>query len=201
MMHVRWLLLIVLLVGCASDPEPVSVASDDVFGIAPQDFALDVLVAAGPDQIESPLAHRRPGRFVVFPDGALHFGTDLPPAADRLPPERRVLKQAQMAQLWGLLGELGLDAPDAGEPPRSEQLIMVGEDETVTLITVTAGGERWQVARLGPGDTDDAVATPLVRYLASLAWAADIPEPERLVRPVRYDFGPDPYARYRIQRR
>ena len=36
-----------------------------------------------------------------------------------------------------------------------------------------------------------------IRRLAALAWATDLPSNETFVAPIRYDFGPDPYARYR----
>ena len=59
------------------------------------------------------------------------------------------------------------------------------------------------------GATLATVAVKVVAYLASLtaagcalalaglAWATDVPETPRSVGARRYDFGPDPYARYR----
>ena len=40
-------------------------------------------------------------------------------------------------------------------------------------------------------------AAALVRHLAGLAWATDLPQKRIRTIPRRYDFGPDPYARYR----
>ena len=68
----------------------------------------------------------------------------------------------------------------------------------VHLLAVTGNDDRWVFTRsYGPGDATDPALTELIRHLADLAWADDLPEGRIIVQPRRYDLGPDPYARYR----
>ena len=43
----------------------------------------------------------------------------------------------------------------------------------------------------------ESANTVLVRTLGALAWLRDAPLQDSTVEPLRYDFGPDPWARYR----
>ena len=61
------------------------------------------------------------------------------------------------------------------------------------MVLVTGDGHRW--ARTETLGGTDGALDRLVERLAGLAWAADTPAAG--APPHRYDFGPDPYERYR----
>jgi hypothetical protein len=66
------------------------------------------------------------------------------------------------------------------------------------VLSVQAGGEYRGVARTFDRSSAEATAeAALVRELAALAWANELPNDRVMVIPKRYDFGPDPYERYR----
>lgn len=198
MLIVSGLMLAAGPVGCSQamksggGPEPEA----DVFGVVPADFTLDVIVfepeAEGADGIAAVSS-----RYVLFPDGALHYGTALPDRTDRLPPFRRVLTRSDVGRLWGLIVSSGLTEAGISNGAATARLHPTGGEAT-TMMTVAASGERFTIA-----SDEVAVAAPLdtvVRRLGQLAWASDLDE-TRVIAPRRYDFGPDPYAVYRGVRR
>jgi hypothetical protein len=175
-------LLAIASAGCASGKEgreAVGALQADPLGAVPDDLSVELNVW--------PL----PGRYVLFADGSLHWEAE--PGRGGLPPLRRVLRRAELAEVWPLVEALGPESAGARAPilvPRIE----AGPEERIFLGTFLAGGRRWSVLeRPGPGAGEPAGA--LVAKLDALAWvdpAALAPKPPR-----RDDFGPDPYARYR----
>jgi hypothetical protein len=189
----------VLATGCGSRAV-VRPDAADVFAGVPEDFSLDVVIEPGVNRVDEDLAHRRAGRFIVFPDGALHYGSDVPEGSDQRPVEQRVLSRGDMARLWSTVREAGLGDRAVAEAPVNDRFVTVGADDILTIVTITANGDRWSAIRRTTGQDDDPVTKPLLRRLAQLAWATDVRPPDRTIAPRRYDFGPDPYARYRFQK-
>jgi hypothetical protein len=181
---------------------------------APRDFGVDLTVlapiapagddaGASPDGAPAALQpHQRCGRYVVFPDGSLHSSNDQEVMARRgsdfLPGLTRRLTHAQMAQLWGLALRLGLADPARGVPPMNVSHVRPQPDQVVYLLTLTAADRRWTlVESVTPRSGPETAAATFTRAIGELAWVTDEPA-DRPPAPVRrYDFGPDPYARYR----
>lgn len=189
--------------GCQSDGgaarDDVAMGASDPLGAIPRDLTIDVLIVSGDgwnDAADEPVT-RRSGRFVVFPDGSLHYGEGRA-FIDELPPEVRVLSRADLAELWSLADQLGWADPDAGEPPTGLDPRQWSGAETVYRMDIRAAGRRWQFERVlvEPG-ARDAAAEALVRALAVLAWVEEGPVLPPSIMPQRYDLGPDPYERYR----
>jgi hypothetical protein len=176
----KCILLAVVLAGCASrGPSPV-VPQPDPLGAVPDDLSIDVNVW--------PL----PGRYVLFSDGSLHW--DAAPGRGDLPPLRRVLARAELAEVWALVQALGPDSSGARAPILVPRAVEAGPEEAIFLGTFLADGRRWSVLER-PGPASGEAAGKLVAKLNALAWVdvgAIGPKP-----PHRDDFGPDPYARYR----
>jgi hypothetical protein len=201
--HGRWmsrsiaallLLLMVGMVGCASAP-----AIDDPIGEVPHDFSVDVAILLGRDIERSPEAHLRPLRMILFPDGSLHSGEH--PRYGHvswMPGLVRRLNRDQMAKLYGLARELNLSDPDRGDEFINPMLLEPENSEIVYQLALAIGDRRWQFVRhFRPGEGADPAITRFIRHLAELAWETDLLPEEPVVMPHRYDFGPDPYARYR----
>ena len=81
------------------------------------------------------------------------------------------------------------------------QLLEFRRDDTDWMIV-----DRFQVPESEDfgrsGGSDPAVADnprmrAALRAIAALAWASDVPPDDTIRFPERYDFGPDPWARYR----
>ena len=142
-------------------------------------------------------AHLRPGRYVVFPDGSLHCGWEEGRGPNWLPGKVRTLDRRETAGLWSLVKQVGfVEEAEEGEAENLE-LIEPPRNGLAYLIALTGRGERWTVVRRSAGsERADAACAALVRHLAELAWVMD-KEEEGWVMPVRYEFGADPYARYR----
>ena len=197
-MRIQCLALMLLLapLGCASTtPSTRDASSPDHYGSVPDDFSLDVTILAAEDE---PEAHRRTARYVVFPDGSLHHDAVKGRGPNTLPAFTRRLDQAQLAELWSTVRELGL--ADADGSDRTENFRRVNDPASghAYLIAVTADGVYWNYTRSVPeGKTLDPALTSLLRDLAALSWAEDSFDDRRMSSPVRYDFGPDPWAIYR----
>lgn len=190
------MLMAAALGGCSAPPH----ASVDPLGAAPADFTLDVTVLAGRDVQQTGEAHRTQSRYVLFPDGSLHHAVDVERerGGDWLPPLTRMLTRAQMAEVWSLAQQAGFADPSTADETINFKLVTAAPNEIVYLAGVSASGDRWNYIRRGPADQpSDAGITQLVRLLAQLAWASDLADPRVKIQPRRYDFGPDPYARYR----
>lgn len=200
--------LAIMLAGCSAPPRSAAVdkSATDPIGAVPDDFSIDLTILTGSPRLIDPRVppppprevHHRPSRYIVLADGSLHYGADERRGADWRPGFARRLDRQQMSDLWLLLRQSGLAAPAAGEPPRNNALIEADRDELVYLLTVKRGGERWMVHREIPMDGDlEIPLTTLIQRLAELAWVDPEREERPLIVPERYDFGPDPYARYR----
>lgn len=169
---------------------------------APPDLTVDLVILRGQDLPDRAGAHARPARFLLRADGSLHFAAadreDGEPLPDLLPPRVRTLDRGQVAELWSLLVELGF-AGGAAEPPVvNENLVAVARDETTYVISIgAAGAYRSHVLRWSGEPAPSSGGVRLARRLAELAWVSDSPKPRFATMPRRFDFGPDPYARYR----
>ena len=183
-----------LLVGCASAPNP----SADPLSPAPEDFTLDITVLRGRAADALAAAHLRPGKYVLFSDGSLHFGSQPDRGADWLPDPVRTLDRRQVAGIWSLARQLGFIASSETSAPINLTLIEPPRNGLAYLVAVAGSGQRWTIVRRSAAsEPPDPACAALVRHLAELAWVTDVPANQPWVMPVRYDFGPDPYARYR----
>jgi hypothetical protein len=188
----------VLLAGCQSQQPAPPGETSDVLAAAPADWTIDATVLAGGDVTPAPGTHLRPSRAVVFPDGSLHYGADPKRGVDWLPPLVRRLSREQMAQLWSQANQMGFDDAEGADDVGNEKLIAAGPTEIVHVLSFSGGGQRWAFVRRGSAvEPTDAATTAFIRTLAALAWAEDEPDHEAMIIPLRYDFGPDPYQRFR----
>jgi hypothetical protein len=208
--------MLMAIAGCAG---PNRVDPADVAAL-PDDFTLDVSVAAGRKVGTQHGAHLQPMRYVVTPDGALRSGDasiSAGSSVDSLPGVIRMLNRQQMESLWALVREAGLADPSRREPPTNLALFAAPDDQTIYLAQIQASEVNWSVRGPAPitlaaadhstadHSTEptesiasvDPTLTALVKRLAALAWVSDEPAGAQRPPPVRYDFGPDPYARYR----
>ena len=200
-MSPRWpCLVLCCLSGCAASGD--GDGRDDPFGAAPPDFAVAATQWSAPAVAPAPGSslgeqEKGPGRFLLFADGALHWAPEggLHPQ-EGLPPRRRLLTRRQMAEIWSLVHQLGFADPVYSMPVGNVGLVEAAPGQTVSLVVIIAAGDRSAfVRRAEAGEPPDPALGRLISHLADLAWAAPEPVAPRAVR--HYDFGPDPYARYR----
>jgi hypothetical protein len=186
-------LLAALLAGCASGPD-----TDGAVAEEPEDFTIDVTIKLGSRRAPAPLVQSRPGRFVVFADGSLHAGAVPPRSATDLPERRRIITRRDMARLWELVNERGLGPDSAEIVPTTGRLFTPAPEDLAYVVEMTGHDHRWAFIRVaGPGEEPDPAAVALIRHLAALSWESDLPPERVIVTPRRYDFGPDPYERFR----
>ena len=134
---------------------------------------------------------------LLLPDGSLHAATGRAVVPGRRPGLARTLYQDQVIEFWALLGRLNL--LEAGELPIGP-VRQPGAKEIVYVVEITANNSRRRIIdRLVQDETNASLVT-LIRSLGALAWLRDEPPPANLIEPLRYDFGPDPWARYRASR-
>ncbi len=191
--------LAMLAGGCAAaKPGP-----GDPLGAVPTDLTLDVAVVSGGRAEaerggeERVPAELRSSRFVLLPNGDLHYAPQRMGVRSGRPPLVRRLSRDELARVWSLCRETGLAeakrmAMDQSPVPNP------ATGEVAYAIALQVGGEYRGVKRVH--DRDEAPQSPegtLVRELARLAWADEMPAERAMVMPKRYDFGPDPYERYR----
>ena len=194
--HCLALLLLLAPLGCAStSPSTPTGANPDPFGSVPDDFSLDVTILTAEDE---PEAHRRTARYVLFPDGSLHHDAVPGRGPNTLPAFTRRLDQTQLAELWSTVRTLGLADADGSDRIENFRRVNRPRSGHAYLIAVTGDGSYWNYTRAVPeGSTLDPALTSLLRELAAVSWAEDAFDDRRLTAPVRYDFGPDPWAIYR----
>jgi hypothetical protein len=207
--RIALLAALVLMTACAATPQ----AKLDPLGAAPADFTVDVTVLVRPESSAatepadsqpaasqpSP-AEQRPARYVLLADGSLRSGNadDHEIETDWRPPITRVLSRRQIAEIWSMAQQLGLADPSAGDAVANFNLIEAKPGERVYLVALSGSGEYWNFIRRSPIDADpDPAIAKFVRLLAQLSWADEMPDTSGKLMPRRYDFGPDPYARYR----
>ena len=113
-----------------------------------------------------------------------------------MPPVRRVLSRGEMAALWTLLRQLGMDETTHSTPLENVHLVEPPPEQVSYLVVLTGYGGRWAFQRSSfPETPPDAAIASLVDRLALLAWA-DVRQTTPTI-PRRHDYGADPYARYR----
>jgi hypothetical protein len=208
---------VLLLVGCSAPPQkntdPVAV---------PQDLVIDATILVG-DHLQYEMekqgedgwpAHLRPWRAIVMPDGSLRSDSGASLGVDDRPGLTRVLYRDQVAVLWKSLEDLKFASPDSGRTGEfrgNPALITVGTGEVAQILTIQAHGDGWTIAcRFTPHRQDNGSLVSngkapgenpsmraFLRRLLALAWATDLPPEHRFAAPERYDFGPDPWSRYR----
>ncbi|MEM9661348.1 MAG: hypothetical protein AAF937_03460 [Planctomycetota bacterium] len=138
---------VALVIGCGSRP-----TADARFSPRPpEDLTIAVTVVA--PEGSSP----EPARFVIEPGGQLRAASGAGSRPETLPPMTRLLTDAQVTQLYGIIAREGLalptDAPSADEP-RIE-------------VTVIAGDRR-RTGRHELTDADARVVVDRCRQLARL---------------------------------
>ena len=198
-----WCLLLVCLGvsgGCASRPGdgPVVISSqgDPLAGV-PADFEVQIRVMVGRKCPDQNLLQRREVSMLLLPDGSLHAATGNAVVPGSRPGLARTLYQDQVVEFWALLGRL--DLLDDGALPIGP-VRQPGAMEIVYVVEITANNTRRRIIdRLVKDETNAALVT-VIRSLGGLAWLRDEPPPANLIEPLRYDFGPDPWARYRASR-
>ncbi len=194
---------LLLLTGCAvTGPRPpgTGITKSQVDPLeVPADFSLDLTVrvdvgvAAGQPDADPRV---RAGRFIVFCDGSLHWSGRVEDPQHEMPPLRRILRRADMAALWTLIRQLGMDDATKATPAVNVRLVEPPPGQVLYLAVLTGDGQRWAFQRQTTSpDQPDPAMTSLVGRLRALAWAD--PFDVVPVTPRRYEFGADPYARYR----
>lgn len=188
------LLLVLPHAGCATAPGAI----DDPLGRTPDDLSMELTILHGRGIDNVRAVDRRPGRFVVYPDGSLHHDEAVAERNVRPPGFIRRLNREQQSDLWLLLRQLGFADPERGDPSQNLHLIQPQRSEIMHQLAIIVDDRRWVfVQRTGAEAEPDAAMRELVQRLAQLSWLPDVPSGEPMIIPPRYDFGPDPYARYR----
>lgn len=195
--------------GCTSSPR-----TDPANG-PPADFVLDATILVGREvqkraehiSIDRWPAHLRQWRLIVLPDGSLRADSGASIDVGTRPGVTRRLYREQVETLWSALGDLGLADPTSHRPgmlsgnPAMER---VKPDEVLQILSVSGDGRSWTfTCRFTPGvegsgaSGEDPQLRAMLRRLLALAWATDLPPEQRFSAPERYDFGNDPWSRYR----
>jgi hypothetical protein len=184
------------LVSCASQ----RTTDVDPLGGLPEDFGLELSLLIDPQHALADHVALQSSRYVLAPDGTLFYGVDElggPPGRVWLPPPVRTLSRAQVAEIWSLARQLGFADPASGAAPTNFRLVKTPSQEALFLLRFSGMERRWDfVQRINLEDVTQSAMHTFVDHLARLAWAetAVIKRPQT---PQRYDFGPDPYERYR----
>ena len=205
--HVLLLVLVASgMPGCASGGRPR--------GMPPEDGIIAAAVVVG-----SSLAHEmerdpgawpvevRPSRAIILPDGTLRAEVGSSLGIDDRPGRTRHLREVQLERLWTRFAELGLGSPDAGNFTGNPKLLVPGPEEVVQVLEFRRDGRDWMIVDRFTVPEDDQDDDRLegqdpriqsaLRAIAALAWASDVPPDDTIRFPERYDFGPDPWARFR----
>lgn len=182
------------IVGC----ESATSMHSDPFAFVPMDLSIDVSILVGESVNDRPEAHLRPSRYVLLPDGSLRFSADNQHRPVRMPELARRLNRRQVADLWSLAQQIGFADPANGSPTTSLHTLQPESNEVVYVIMFTGMDRRWEfVRRSDATETPDPASVRFIRKFAQYAWAADFSREMTVILPQHYDFGPDPYARYR----
>jgi hypothetical protein len=184
-------LLMLLLTACAANPRRA-----DPFGAVPDDFSVDLTILSRP---EGGSADRRTSRIVLEPDGTLRYLAKPGIGPNTLPPLVRRLDREQMARVWDSAARLGLTDPSQADVDADLRRVRPPSRRgCVWLLVLTGDGDRWNFTRTADGDEQpDAAIVAFGRELGVLAWATDRPVRVAEIDPVRWDYGPDPWAAYR----
>lgn len=182
------------IVGC----ESVAPTHIDPFAIAPMDLSIDVSILVGESVTDRSAAHLRPSRYMLLPDGSLRFSEVTHNRPVVMPELARRLNRRQVADLWSLAKQIGFADPANGSRMTSFRELQPGPNEIVYVIMFKGMDRRWEfVRRSDAGHVPDPASVQFIRKFAQYAWAADFSREMTVILPQHYDFGPDPYARYR----
>ena len=189
-------------------------------GIPPEDGVIAAAVVVGSD-----LGHRiqrdpaswpvevRPSRAVILADGSLRADVGPSLGVDDRPGVTRHLRRSQLVSLWKRLEDLGFAEVTSANFDRNPNLLVPGPDEVIQILEIRRNGRDWMIVDRftvaedadrgtnGPDGTlaaEDPRMRAALRAIAALAWASDAPPDDTVRFPERYDFGPDPWARYRV---
>lgn len=166
----------------------------------PEEFSINATVLRGAAVAPVPRVEQRPGRWVLLPDGSLRASSTAQPDHGSRPGVVRHLQESEIAELWSLAVRLGIGDPAAGDPVGDARAITAGPTELVQIIEFHGGGKSWGFVARGPAaDGGDKVLGTFLRALAERSWMEDRPAELDPAAAIRYDMGPDPYARYRGQ--
>ncbi|MDP6312547.1 MAG: hypothetical protein QF781_10405, partial [Phycisphaerales bacterium] len=192
MLRGRFLLLLaVLLTSCSTTSRRV-----DPFGAVPDDFSVDLTILSRP---QGDRADQRTSRIVLEPDGGLRYMAKRGIGPNTFPPLIRRLDREQMARVWDSAARLGLTDPDVADVDADLRRVKpLSRRGCVWLLVLTGDGDRWNFTRAAEGDEQpDAAIVAFGRELGALAWAPDRATHVAKADPVRWDYGPDPWAAYR----
>ena len=159
----------------------------------PTDLTADVTVLAGKGAEKRTEPWMRQGKIILFSDGTVL--ADLGPTVNgrTRPGQARVLYQRQVRQMWDLAKSLGFATPEQANFDGNPDTLEPADGELLYVLTVSAGQQRWNFVRRVPVDQGPDEATgQWVKAMAQAAFLRELPADQDL--PVRYDFGPDPYA-------
>jgi len=185
MFRVALTLLTLALAACAAPPVDALAT--------PNDLTADVtiLVGKGAENYREPWM--RQGKIILFSDGTVL--ADLGPSvnARTRPGQARVLYQKQVRQMWDLAKSLGFATPELANFQGNPDGLQAADDELLYVLTFSAGQQRWTFVRRFPvTQGPDEATSQWVKAMAEAAFLRELPADRDL--PVRYDFGPDPYA-------
>ncbi|MBT7351237.1 MAG: hypothetical protein HN811_02125, partial [Phycisphaerae bacterium] len=185
------LFVILLLSSCVATPQRV-----DPFGAVPDDFSVDLTILSRP---EGDQADRRTSRIMLEPDGSLRYMAKRGIGPNTIPPLIRRLDREQMARVWDSAARLGLTNPAEADVDADVRRVKPPSRRgCVWLLVLTGNEDRWNFMRSASGtDQPDAAIVAFGRELGALAWAPDRGTRLAAVEPVRWDYGPDPWAAYK----
>ena len=147
--------------------------------------------------VDRPKVEEREARFVLLPDGSLHGETDHVPEPGARPARLRRLSREQMGDVWSLLVSAGFADPSLADTRGNPALVEANAGEVLATLEVHAAGERFAfVRRYSAGSEEEKALRGVIRAVAALGWASDEAFAEFAELPLRYDLGPDPYARF-----
>jgi hypothetical protein len=192
MLRGRFLLLLaVLLTSCSTTSRRV-----DPFGAVPDDFSVDLTILSRP---QGDRADQRTSRIVLEPDGSLRYMARRGIGPNTFPPLIRRLDREQMARVWDSAARLGLTDPGVADVDADLRRVKPPSRRgCVWLLVLTGEGDRWNFTRAAEGDEQpDAAIVAFGRELGAPAWAPDRATHVAKADPVRWDYGPDPWAAYR----
>lgn len=184
-----------------SQPTP----ADQIAGV-PGDFTLDLAILTPQNHFGKKISTTEtddqaptfePTRIMLLPGGLLQAELDGNYRAAARPPLVRRLTNQQIAETWSLLRQLGFGDPAAGDQYTNPKLINAPETGARYILEIHADDRVWMIRRDAQNETDHPAMQHLANYLSGLAWLDTDMGPTMTVAPRLYDFGPDPYARYR----
>ncbi len=147
----------------------------------------------------------RPARAIILPDGSLRADVGPSLGIEDRPGVTRHLRRPQLADLWRRMDELGFGDEVAGNFTGNPKLIDLGPREVLQLLEFRRDDVDWMIvdrfevpeSTTASAAADNPRMRAAIRAIAALAWASDLPPDDTIRFPERYDFGPDPWARYR----